>query len=106
MALSAFLLPIAAQAADWLTFAHDPQRTGWAAEEPAFSVKTVPSLTLLWKTKVGNDFYSLSALTAPVVAEKVSTVRGVKTVAYVVGISGKVFALGGRNGERALDLPN
>ena len=45
-------MPIAAQAADWLTFAHDPQRTGWAAEEPAFSVKTVPSLTLLWKTKV------------------------------------------------------
>lgn len=99
-ALSAFLLvPAAARPADWLTFAHDAQRTGWAAEEPAFSVNTVPTLTLLWKTKLENEFYSLSALTAPVVAEKVSTAKGIKTVVYVVGISGKVFALEAETGN-------
>ncbi|HZQ53560.1 MAG TPA: PQQ-binding-like beta-propeller repeat protein [Bryobacteraceae bacterium] len=85
--------------ADWLTFAHDPQRTGWAMEESGLNAKTVPDLTLLWKSKAENQSYSLSALTAPVVAEKVSTAKGVKTVVYVAGISGKVFAFDSETGE-------
>ena len=97
--LSALLLPAFAASADWLTFAHDPQRSGWASEELALNSKTVPGLTLLWKAKVENEFYSLSALTAPVVAEKVSTVKGLRTVVYVAGISGVVFALDAQTGD-------
>lgn len=95
----AFLLPVIATAADWLTFAHDPQRSGWAFEESILSTRTVPNLTLLWKSKVENEFYSLSALTAPVVAEKVSTEKGLRTVVYVAGVSGTVFALDAQTGE-------
>jgi outer membrane protein assembly factor BamB len=97
--LSTLLLPAIARPADWLTFAHDPQRSGWAFEETMLNTKTVPKLTLLWKSKPENEFYSLSALTAPVIAEKVSTAKGLKTVVYVAGISGTVFALDSETGE-------
>jgi outer membrane protein assembly factor BamB len=93
------LLPVAAKPADWLTFAHDPQRTGWAAEESAITSQTAPNVTLLWKAKADNESYSLWALTAPVVAENVSTAKGVKTVVYVASISGKVFAFEADTGE-------
>ena len=97
--LSTFILPTIAKPADWLTFAHDPQRSGWAFEETALNTKTVAKLTLLWKSKLENEFYSLSALTAPVVAEKVSTAKGLKTVVYVAGISGTVFSLDAETGD-------
>lgn len=90
---------MAARPADWLTFAHDPQRTGWAAEESALNSKTAPNLTLLWKAKADNDSYSLWALTAPVAVENVPTAKGIKTLVYVAGISGKVFALEADTGE-------
>ena len=89
----------AAPAADWLTFAHDPQRTGWAIEERGISPETAPHLSLLWKTKVDNASFSLSALTAPVVAENISTKSGSKTVVYVAGISGSLFAVAADTGE-------
>jgi PQQ enzyme repeat len=99
VALSILLLPFSARSADWPTFAHDPQRSGWAVEETALNTSTIPNATLLWKTKADNEFYSLWALTAPVIAEKVSTAKGLKTVAYVGGISGKVFAFDAEMGE-------
>ncbi|HEY3938075.1 MAG TPA: PQQ-binding-like beta-propeller repeat protein [Bryobacteraceae bacterium] len=98
-AVLSILLPAAVRPADWLTFGHDPQRTGWAAEESALNTKTVPNLRLLWKAKTANESYSLSALTAPVVAEKVSTAKGIQSVVYVAGISGMVFALDAATGE-------
>ena len=80
-----------ALAGDWLTYGHDPQRTGWAMEETKLSPATVPNLALKWKVKLPNEAYRLSALTAPVVASDVSTARGVRSVVYVAGIKGTVF---------------
>src|SRR5580700_5385485 len=60
-------------AGDWLTFGHDPQRTGWAFEETALTPANVSNLGLKWKSKLKNDPYSLSALTPPVVASDIST---------------------------------
>ncbi len=37
------------RAADWLTFGHDPQRSGWAVEEKDLSLENVGSLELKWK---------------------------------------------------------
>ena len=99
LTLGGFLAVAVARPADWLTFAHDPQRTGWAIEERGLNTKSVPDLKLLWKAKAENEFYSLWALTAPVVAEKVSTAKGVKTVVYVAGISGKIFAFDAETGD-------
>ncbi len=96
------LLPSASprvMAADWLTFGHDPQRTGWASEERSISPETAANLTLLWKTKIDNTAQGLWSLTSPVVAENVSTRLGNKTVVYVAGISGTLFALAADTGE-------
>jgi outer membrane protein assembly factor BamB len=93
------LLAVPMIAGDWGTYGHDPQRSGWASEETTLNSKNVSNLTLQWKTKVNNQFYSLSALTPPVVASKVSTPNGVRSVVYVAGISGTVFAVDAQTGE-------
>jgi outer membrane protein assembly factor BamB len=86
-------------AAEWTTFGHDPQRTGWAFEETILSPENVGTLKLQWSTSVKNEFYRLSALTAPVIASDVSTKNGSRSVVYVAGISGSVFALDAATGE-------
>ncbi len=87
-----------AMAADWSTFAHDPQRTGWASEEHSISPENVHNLALQWKTKVDSAAQGLWSITSPVVAENVSTKEGNKTVVYVAGISGTLFALAADSG--------
>jgi len=91
---------LTARAADWTTFGHDAQRSGWAMEETTINRDNAATMVLKWKTKVPNESYSLSALTAPVVASGVSTAKGVRTVVYVAGISGTVFALDSETGEQ------
>jgi len=93
------LLPATGSAGDWLTFGHDPQRTGWAFEETALAPENVSNLRLKWKARLKNEPYSLSALTAPVVASDISTVRGLRPVVYTAGIGGTVFALDAETGE-------
>lgn len=86
-------------AGDWPTFAHDPQRSGWAFEETTLNVKDVSGLALLWKMKLKNEPKSLTALTAPVVADGVNTPSGVRTVVYVAGSSDGVYALDAATGK-------
>ena len=90
---------LVARAADWTTFGHDAQRSGWATEETKINRENVSTLVLKWKAKMPNEAYSLSALTAPLVASEVSTAKGVRTVVYEAGISGTVFALDAETGE-------
>lgn len=93
-----FLLP-SVRAADWPTFAHDPQRTGWATEEKALSVRDVAGLELKWKAQVKNEARFLHALTAPVVASGVNTPQGMKTLVYVAGSSNNFHALDAATGQ-------
>ena len=57
-------------------------------------------MALAWKTKVTNESFALSALTAPVVASGISTGKGVRSVAYVAGLKGSIFALDAETGEQ------
>ncbi len=86
--------------ADWPTFGHDPQRTGWAYEETILAPDNVSNLELKWKTKVKNEFRVLSALTVPVVASGVQTIDGVRNVVYVAGSANRVFALDSQTGKQ------
>src|SRR6202140_4199836 len=99
--LAAILTASAAliMAGDWTIFGHDPQRSGWAMEESTLSPANVSNLGLKWKTKLKNEAYSLSALTAPVVASDIGTVPGVRTGVYVAGLKGTLFALDAQTGE-------
>ncbi len=88
-----------APAADWPTFGHDPQRSGWAVEEVTLKPENVADLELKWRVQVKNEARSLTALTAPVVATEVTTPQGVKTVVYVAGSADNFSALDAQNGE-------
>jgi glucose dehydrogenase len=87
-------------AADWLTFGHDPQRTGWAEAEKKLTPQNVGGLELKWKVQMKNEPKSLTALTAPLVASEVTTPQGIKTLVYVAGSSNHFFALDAENGRR------
>ena len=63
------------------------------------SPENVSGLELKWQSKLKNEAYKLSALTAPIVVSNISTVRGVRGVVYVAGITGTVFALDAQTGE-------
>jgi hypothetical protein len=86
-------------AGDWPTFAHDPQRTGWAFDEDTLSLANVGRLRLDWKVHVKNAPKALSDLTVPIVASGVTTPSGVKTVVYVGGSSNNLFALDEATGK-------
>jgi len=90
---------VALRAGDWPTYAHDPQRSGWATSEDTLNTKNVSGLQLLWKVKVKNEPKSLTALTAPVVAGGVTTPEGVRTVVYVAGSSDNVHAIDAKTGK-------
>src|SRR5690349_15233378 len=79
--------------ADWPMFGHDPQRTGWAWEETAFTPQNIAGLELKWKTQLKNEPKFLHALTAPLVATNVVTPEGTKTLVYVAGSSNGIYAL-------------
>ncbi len=87
------------QAADWLMFGHDPQRSGWAMEEKSLSIENVGKLQLKWKTAVKNEALALASLTAPVIASNVVTAKGEKTLVYVGGGASNLFALDAQTGE-------
>lgn len=104
-ALCAFyLLAVWLPAADWPTFGHDPQRSGWAYGESTLTPQNVAQLKLLWKTQVKNEPRSLTALTTPVVASGVVTPQGIKTLVYVAGSADHLDALDAANGALAWTL--
>ena len=90
-------------AADWPTFNHDPQRSGWAEEETTLSVDNVAGLKLLWKSQIKNEAKSLTALTSPIVAEGVSTAHGAHDLVYVAGSGEQSHGNRREDGEVYLD---
>lgn len=88
-----------AWAGDWLTFGHDPHRTGWVRGEHALNVEDAGQIALLWQVQLKNKALSLTALTAPLVATNVTTAQGVRTLVYVAGSSDNVFAVDAATGS-------
>src|SRR5262245_45355254 len=86
-------------AADWLTFGHDPQRTGWAVNETTLTPQNVSGLELKWGVQLRNEPLSLNALTTPVVATDVTTPQGIRTLVYVVSSSNQFYALDSKSGD-------
>lgn len=99
LGVSFLFLGVTGWGGDWPTFGHDPQRSGWAVQEDSLNVQNVAGLKLLWKTSIKNEPRSLSALTAPVVTEGVTTSTGIRSVVYVAGSSDNLNALDARTGE-------
>ncbi len=90
-----------AQTGQWTTFGHDPQRSGVAGDEHAFTPANVSSMGLDWKTVVPNQPLYMNGLTAPLVVRGVKTGAGEKNLLLVAGSSDHVFALDAETGELA-----
>ncbi len=99
LALTFLLLSVTGWGADWPTFGHDPQRSGWATQEDSLNVNNVSGLKLLWKAQIKNEPRSLAALTAPVVADAVTTPKGIRSMVYVAGSSDNINAIDAHTGE-------
>src|SRR2546422_7543877 len=97
--LSWFFLANPLFAADWLTFGHAPQRTGWAVNEVTLTPQNVNGLELKWGVQLKNEPLSLNALTTPIVATDVTTPQGIKTLVYLAGSSNQFYALDSKDGE-------
>ena len=85
-------------AADWLTFGHDPQRSGWTPES-FISPENVRGLELKWASQLDNVPLALNSLTEPLAASGVNTPHGNRTVVYVAGSSDTFFALDAQDGK-------
>ena len=88
-------------ARDWTTWGYDQERTGWNRGEASLTIHNVSGLRLLWSTQLSTPPKSmvLSTLTAPLVAEGVSTGQGAKNLAFLLGADDTVFALDADTGK-------
>src|SRR5260221_11602770 len=75
----ALCLPLAPfvqlNAANWLSFGNDAQRTSWSPQETDINRDNAKSMALLWKTHLENEARELNGLTAAVVGEGVDADR-------------------------------
>jgi outer membrane protein assembly factor BamB len=88
-------------ARDWTTWGYDQERTGWNKGENSLSKNNVSSLALLWNTQLSTPPKGivLSTLTAPLVAEGVSTPQGPKNLLFMLGADDTMFALDADTGK-------
>lgn len=80
-------------AADWLTDAHDPQRTNWQRDEKIITLENVENLELLWKAKLDNEPRQMHSLFPPLIIERVNTSGGPKQIAIEAGVSDNIYAI-------------
>src|ERR1700677_1536996 len=88
-------------ARDWTTWGYDQERTGWNRGETSLTIHNVSGLRLLWSTQLSTPPKGvvLSTLTAPLVAEGVSTAQGAKNLLFLLGADDTVFALDADTGK-------
>src|SRR5437588_11810212 len=86
---------VQAPASDWLTWGYDQERSGWNRAETTLSKENVSGLALQWTAQLSTPprALALSTLTAPLVAEGVTTSQGRRTLVFVVGSDDTVFAI-------------
>jgi outer membrane protein assembly factor BamB len=98
-ALGLIVLGCGLASADWPTYAHDSERSGFNPSERELSPDNVSGLRLLWQTQLDNAPVALSALTAPLVADDVPTQTGPKTIVLMAGSSNTFFAVDASDGS-------
>jgi len=108
LSLALFLAPTLATAQnDWLTWGHDPERTGSNPNENILNKDNVSQLEVKWTAQVSTPSkdYVLSTMTAPVVAT-INTPQGPSTRLFVVGSDNTLFAIDTATGKTAWQKAN
>ena len=80
---------------DWTTVGSDAQRSSWVRASPKTSPSTVrdSDFKFLWKMELANKPRSGYALTSPALLDFLISHRGFRSLAFVGGSSGGVFAI-------------
>jgi outer membrane protein assembly factor BamB len=84
---------------EWTTSGFDAQRTGWIRSDPRISVKTMQSpgefgpFKFLWKLKLEHEPKAATALTEPILLDRLIGFRGFKSIAFVGTASETVHAV-------------
>ena len=90
-----------APARDWTTWGYDQERSGWNRGETSLTIHNISGLRLLWSAQLSTPPKGvvLSTLTAPLVAEGVSTAQGAKNLLFLLGADDTLFALDADTGK-------
>ena len=85
----------AAQAQDWRTAGYDAQRSQWVRSERNIAPDTVksPGFQLLWKMQFENEPRQMSAMTTPVLLDRLVGFRGFRALAFFGTSSGRIYAV-------------
>src|SRR5258706_1349176 len=88
------LCGLATAQSEWLTWGHDPERTGSNPDEKILTKDNVSQLEVKWTAQISTPpkEYVLSTMTAPVVAA-VNTPQGPATRDFVVGSDNTAFSI-------------
>src|SRR6185295_5160208 len=84
---------------EWTTSGYDAQRTGWVKTDPRISVQTMTkpgefgAFKFLWKLKLEYDPKAATALTQPILLDRIIGFRGFKSIAFVGTQSETVHAI-------------
>src|SRR6202162_5597053 len=103
VSLTFFLVPrLATGQNEWLTWGHDPERTGSNPDEKILNKDNVSQLEVKWTAQISTapKEYILSTMTAPVVAT-VNTPQGPAARVFVVGSDNTLFAIDAAPGKIA-----
>jgi outer membrane protein assembly factor BamB len=92
---------------EWLTWGHDPERTGSNPDEKILNKDNVSQLEVKWTAQISTPSkdYVLSTMTAPIVA-MVNTPQGPVRRVFVVGSDNTVFAIDAATGKIAWQKAN
>ncbi|NBO64814.1 MAG: pyrrolo-quinoline quinone [Acidobacteria bacterium] len=85
--------------ADWLTDGGDLERTAWQKNESLLSTSTVGNMKLLWKTKLDNQPRQMHNLLPVLIAGRVDTSRGWRSIVLVTGVTDNLYGLDADTGE-------
>jgi len=106
--LALLLIPgLAAAQSEWLTWGHDPERSGSNPDEKILNKNNVSQLEIKWTAQISTapKEYVLSTMTAPLVANVNTPQRPVARV-FVVGSDNTVFAIDAATGKVAWQKTN
>jgi outer membrane protein assembly factor BamB len=84
---------------EWTTSSFDAQRAGWIRNDPRISVETLlkpgafGAFKFLWKLKLEHDPHAATALTEPILLDRLIGFRGFKSIAFVASASETVHAI-------------
>src|SRR5262249_14562910 len=84
---------------EWTTGSFDAERTGWVKNDPRIAVQSMTkpgdfgTFKFLWKLKLEYDPRAATALTQPVLLDRVIGFRGFKSIAFVATQSETVHAI-------------